>query len=85
MAETKQGGPFPQILEHDILVNCIYLATPIPPFLTADTLRTPKDDKRALSVIVDVSCDVTNPHNPLPFYSDTTTFVQPVLHIADDR
>ncbi|KJE95430.1 saccharopine dehydrogenase [Capsaspora owczarzaki ATCC 30864] len=85
MAETKNGGPFPQLLEYEILVNCIYLATPIPPFLTAETLLTPKSDKRHLSVVVDVSCDVTNPHNPLPFYSETTTFDAPVLAVAADR
>jgi saccharopine dehydrogenase (NAD+, L-lysine-forming) len=36
--ETAQGGPFLNILEHDIFVNCIYLAHKIPPFLTAEDL-----------------------------------------------
>ncbi len=42
MEETKQGGPFAEILQHDIFVNCIYLAKKIPPFITADMLSTEK-------------------------------------------
>lgn len=32
---------------------------------------------RVLSVIVDVSCDTSNPHNPLPFCNISTTFDKP--------
>lgn len=39
MAETSKGGPFPELLDVDILVNCIYLSQKIPPFLTVDMLR----------------------------------------------
>ncbi|TPX33781.1 saccharopine dehydrogenase (NAD+, L-lysine-forming) [Synchytrium microbalum] len=78
MAETAKGGPFPEILESNIFVNCIYLSAKIPAFLTEDMLD---DAKRVLSVVVDVSCDITNPNNPLPIYNDATTFDHPVLHI----
>jgi saccharopine dehydrogenase (NAD+, L-lysine-forming) len=78
MQETKKGGPFFDILENDIFVNCIYLSTPIPPFLTADMLK--KDMK--LSVLVDVSCDPTNPHNPLPIYHECTTFDKPTIQVG---
>ncbi|KAL7751833.1 Saccharopine dehydrogenase [Sorochytrium milnesiophthora] len=80
MAETAKGGPFTEILEADVFVNCIYLSQPIPPFLTSDTLR---QGQRALSVVVDVSCDPTNPHNPLPIYSAITTFDKPVIRHKD--
>ena len=53
MQETVKGGPFEEILKNDIFVNCIYLSTPIPPFLTKDML----EKERKLSVICDVSCD----------------------------
>ena len=79
MAETKGGGPFPAILDADIFVNCIYLAKPIPPFLTAEHLN---NDKRALRVLVDVSCDTSNPHNPLPFCNVDTTFDAPIHRIT---
>ena len=32
---------------------------------------------RKLSVVVDVSCDVTNPNNPLPFCDSVTSFQHP--------
>ncbi|PYI10120.1 cysteine proteinase [Aspergillus sclerotiicarbonarius CBS 121057] len=78
--ETKKGGPFKEIVEDaDIFVNCIYLATPIPPFVTPETLTSPT---RRLSVICDVSADTTNPHNPIPVYNITTTFDKPTVPVT---
>ncbi len=37
--------------------------------------------ERQLSVIADVSCDTTNPHNPIPIYSINTTFAHPVVNV----
>lgn len=37
--------------------------------------------ERQLSVIADVSCDTTNPHNPIPIYSINTTFARPVVNV----
>jgi saccharopine dehydrogenase (NAD+, L-lysine-forming) len=79
MAETAKGGPFDEILNVDIFVNCIYLSQPIPPFLTLEQLE--KKDKQ-LSVVVDVSCDATNPHNPIPIYHGTTDFDAPVTLVT---
>jgi len=78
LAETKAGGPFKEILSHDIFVNCIYLSTKIPPFMTKELLNT---SGRRLSVIVDVSCDATNPNNPIPIYQKITTFLDPTERI----
>ncbi|KAI9310736.1 hypothetical protein BX666DRAFT_2021601 [Dichotomocladium elegans] len=78
MNETKGGGPFPQILEADIFVNCIYLTSKIPPFITQELI----DGPRQLSVICDVSCDTTNPNNPLPVYSINTTFDKPLVSVC---
>ncbi|RAK72758.1 bifunctional saccharopine dehydrogenase/ubiquitin carboxyl-terminal hydrolase [Aspergillus fijiensis CBS 313.89] len=80
MAETKKGGPFKEIIEDaDIFVNCIYLSSPIPPFVTPESLATPN---RRLSVICDVSADTTNPHNPIPVYNITTTFDKPTVPVT---
>eukprot|EP01135_Chromosphaera_perkinsii_P012198 Nk52_evm17s2612 gene=Nk52_evmTU17s2612 len=79
--ETKAGGPFPQILQSDILVNCIYLNQPTPHFITLDAIQNGKDV--ALSVVVDVSCDVTNPNNPLPFCNKATTFIKPTERLLE--
>lgn len=56
MAETAKGGPFPEILNVDIFVNCIYLSKPIPKFITSEFIAEAGADRR-LSVVVDVSCE----------------------------
>lgn len=80
MAETAKGGPFSEILDVDIFVNCIYLSSSIPPFLTADQIRAAGKQRR-LSVVVDVSCDTTNPFNPIPIYNINTTFSEPTVPV----
>ena len=77
-AETEKGGPFQDAIESDILINCIYLVQPTPPFVDLPSLESPS---RKLSVICDVSCDVGHPNNPLPIYSDHTTFEIPTVDI----
>ncbi|EEQ90878.1 mitochondrial Homoaconitase [Blastomyces dermatitidis] len=74
MAETAKGGPFQEIVESDIFVNCIYLNEKIAPFVDMESLKSPN---RKLSVVCDVSCDTTNPNNPIPIYNINTTFDKP--------
>ncbi|KAH9968838.1 Formate/glycerate dehydrogenase catalytic domain-like protein [Russula dissimulans] len=76
--ETVKGGPFQEILDVDIFVNCIYLTTPIPPFVSEERIDSVGKSRR-LSVVVDVSCDTTNPNNPIPIYSVNTTFIEPTV------
>lgn len=76
MAETAKGGPFKEIVELDIFVNCIYLSQPIPPFVDAALLNSAL---RRLRSIVDVSADTTNPHNPIPVYTVATDFDDPTV------
>ncbi|KAJ9632498.1 Saccharopine dehydrogenase [Taxawa tesnikishii (nom. ined.)] len=75
---SKKQGPYPEILESDIFVNCIYLSDPIPPFIEPSHLNS---ESRVLSVVCDVSCDTTNPHNPIPIYSINTTFEKPTVPV----
>ena len=77
LEETTEGGPFPEILEHDIFLNCVFVRSAVPPFLTPDFL----DRARRLSVIVDVSCDPFADYNPLPVYEQCTTFSRPAWRI----
>ncbi|KAH7915344.1 saccharopine dehydrogenase [Hygrophoropsis aurantiaca] len=81
MDETAKGGPFEEILNVDIFVNCIYLSSSIPPFLTYNSIAA-AGRHRQLSVIVDVSCDTTNPFNPIPVYNVNTTFSNPTVPVA---
>jgi len=80
MAETAKGGPFQEILDVDIFVNCIYLNSSIPPFITPESIAN-AGKNRNLSVIVDVSCDTTNPFNPIPVYNINTTFDRPTVPV----
>lgn len=64
----------------DIFVNCIYLSSSIPPFITYETINA-AGSKRRLSVIADVSCDTTNPFNPIPVYNVMTTFDAPTVEV----
>ncbi len=80
MAETQSGGPFPEILQHDLFINCVLLAPGCPPFVSQELLKEPG---RRLSVISDVSCDPGSPHNPLPIYDACTDFAAPTLRVAD--
>ncbi|MEO1483598.1 MAG: saccharopine dehydrogenase [Myxococcota bacterium] len=75
--DTVGGGPFDVILEHELFVNCVYLADPIPPFVGREQLARVRE--RALSVIADVSCDPTSPWNPIPLYDSITTVEAPTV------
>lgn len=77
--ETKAGGPFSEIMQADIFVNCIYLNQKIPPFINQALIDTPS---RKLSIICDVSCDTTNPNNPIPVYTINTTFDKPTVSVT---
>ncbi len=46
--ETVQPGPYNEIKEADVFINCIYLSKPIPPFISMDFL---KQGTRNLSVV----------------------------------
>ncbi|KAJ6441281.1 saccharopine dehydrogenase protein [Purpureocillium lavendulum] len=80
LAETKgRDGPYEEIAQHDIFLNAIYLSKPIPPFVNNELLSKAG---RKLAVVVDVSCDTTNPHNPIPIYDINTTFDDPTVPVA---
>lgn len=80
LAETAAGGPFPALLDYDILVNCVLVSDPMPPFLTQQMTRR---DGRRLGVIADVSCDPYGSYNPLPLYQHCTTLQAPCLRLIE--
>ncbi|WP_105254498.1 saccharopine dehydrogenase [Pseudoalteromonas sp. T1lg75] len=81
LAETQKGGPFSEINQVDILVNCVLINRDLPPFATRASLDTPD---RRLSLIADVSCDPYGSYNPLPLYRECTTFARPCLRIDEE-
>jgi len=80
VAETAEGGPFEAVLEHDVLVSCVFVDGPLPPFTTSEHLQ--RSDRR-LRVIVDVGCDPTGAYNPLPIYDTVTTLGEPTRQLVE--
>ncbi len=80
MAETASGGPFPEILDHDIFLNCIFARPGTPVFVPREAL----DQPRKLSAIGDVACDPDSDYNPIPVYDRATTWAEPALRVADN-
>lgn len=80
MAETAAGGPFRAVLAHDIFINCVLVFSSIPPFVTQETVAAPD---RALAVICDVSCDPFGDYNPVPLYTECTSFETPAERLLD--
>ena len=79
MAETAHGGPFPEVLEHEIFLNCILANPGCPVFVPRDAGA----QSRALRVIGDIACDPGSAYNPIPVYSAETTWAQPVIRVHD--
>ena len=80
MAETAHGGPFPEILDHDLFLNCIFARPGTPVFVPQSALTAP----RKLTAIGDVACDPDSDYNPVPVYDRATTWDAPALRVADD-
>ncbi|RDH42776.1 saccharopine dehydrogenase [Zooshikella ganghwensis] len=80
--DTKGKGPLIEALGHNILINCALVTPDTEPFLLPEHIDTLE---RKLSVICDVSCDPTSPYNPLPIYSETTTFNRPIQRLSKNE
>lgn len=79
MAETASGGPFPEILAHDLFFNCILARPGTPVFVPRDTGKRP----RKLSVIGDIACDPDSDFSPIKVYDRVTTWAAPARRVHD--
>ena len=79
MAETASGGPFPEVLDHDIFLNCILARPGTPVFVPVSAKVAP----RRLSVIGDIACDPDSDFSPIKVYDRTTTWERPALRVHD--
>ncbi len=80
LAETASGGPFPEILQHDLFLNCILARPGTPVFVPREALTAP----RKLTVIGDVACDPDSDYNPVPVYDRATTWEKPAVRVAQN-
>lgn len=79
MAETASGGPFPEILQHEIFLNCILARPGCPVFVPASA----KTDPRKLTVIGDIACDPTSDFSPIKVYDRATDWDRPAIRLAE--
>jgi saccharopine dehydrogenase (NAD+, L-lysine-forming) len=79
MAETANGGPFPEILAHDLFLNCILARPGTSVFVPASA----KTASRQLSVIGDIACDPDSDFSPIKVYDRTTTWDAPALRVHE--
>jgi saccharopine dehydrogenase (NAD+, L-lysine forming) len=79
MAETAHGGPFPDVLAHEVFLNCILARPGCPVFVPADAGRSPRD----LRVIGDIACDPTSDFSPIKVYDRVTDWTAPALRVHD--
>ncbi len=80
MAETAGGGPFPQVLAHEIFLNCILARPGCPVFVPASAKADPS---RKLTVIGDIACDPTSDFSPIKVYGRATDWAAPALRVAE--
>ena len=79
-AETASGGPFPEVLDHEIFLNCILARPGCPVFVPASA----KTAARALTVIGDIACDPTSDFSPVKVYDRVTDWHAPALRVAEN-
>jgi saccharopine dehydrogenase (NAD+, L-lysine forming) len=80
IAETASGGPFPEILQQEIFLNCILARPGCPVFVPASA----KTDPRKLTVIGDIACDPTSDFSPIKVYDRATDWEAPALRVANE-
>ena len=81
LEETQNRSTFPELYEQDIVVNCVLVSKPMPPFITTGELQK----RHKPNVIADVSCDPYHPNNPFPVYSECTTWEVPEKRIQQTQ
>lgn len=81
MAETASGGPFPEVLQHEIFLNCILARPGCPVFVPESALSDPA---RKLTVIGDIACDPTSDFSPIKVYDRATDWTEPALRVGID-
>jgi len=78
--ETARGGPFPEVLAHQIFLNCILARPGCPVFVP----RTALSASRTLSVIGDIACDPTSDFSPIKVYDRVTDWAAPARRVWAD-
>jgi len=71
----KEAMKTEDLTKYDILYNCILLDESY-----SQVWFDSKTVCKKPILIVDISCDYSKPNNPIPIYTEATTWIQPVFH-----
>lgn len=80
MAETAQGGPFPEVLEHDILLNCIRRAVGDAEIVGRDVLAA----SRRLCLVADIEGAGAGRASPVRLSDGPTDWENPARRVHAD-
>ncbi|MBS1301917.1 saccharopine dehydrogenase [Loktanella sp. SALINAS62] len=75
--ETAHGGPFPEIMAHELFLNCILARPGTPVFVPASA----KSADRRLSVVGDIACDPDSDFSPIKVYDRVTSWDTPAFRV----
>jgi len=78
-AETARGAPFPEVLAHEVFLNCVLAGPDCPVFVPADAPGT----ARRLRVIGDIACDPAAEYSPIRVNDRVTDWDAPVRRVHD--
>ena len=76
--ETGDPNLLVSLKRYEIILNCIYSEIGGEAFMLEDGLY---QDKK-LSILTDITCDVSSPAHRFPFYTKTTTLINPCLRVG---
>ena len=79
--ETYNKKSFPEILEHDIFINCVLSSNISVKFLQKSDII----NERKLTLISDVSCDPGSDFNTIPLYDEPSSFNNPYQFIIKGK
>lgn len=77
----KGSGPYPEIVDYEILVNTVKVSRPVSPFLTKALLE---DLPRKLSIVADVAFEHDVVHQVLPIYQPGGEFEAPIRRVFSE-
>jgi saccharopine dehydrogenase (NAD+, L-lysine-forming) len=78
--ETQVGGPFKEIMDYQLFVNCVLSTGKTEPFLTTDLII---NNNNKLEIISDVTCDPDSECNVLPIYKEATRIENPLTTVSE--
>ncbi len=78
--DTVSPGPYRDILNYHLFINCVLALRPSPPFLTEELIES---SNMNLNMISDVSCDPDSDCNMIPLYSKASTLDNPLINVTD--